>query len=95
MTELHYLSATEAIARFRSRDLSPVELLDAVIARAEEVEPTVNALCHMFHDDARAQAREAEARYMARASSRGRSRASPPRSRRRRRWPASPGRRGR
>ena len=37
MTELHYLSATEAIARFRSHDLSPVELLDAVIARAEEV----------------------------------------------------------
>ena len=64
MTELHYLSATEAIARFRSHDLSPVELLDAVIARAEEVEPTVNALCHTFHDEARAQAREAEARYM-------------------------------
>ena len=35
-----------------------------MIARAEEVEPTVNALCHTFHDEARAQAREAEARYM-------------------------------
>jgi Asp-tRNA(Asn)/Glu-tRNA(Gln) amidotransferase A subunit family amidase len=34
-----------------------------VIARAEEVEPTVNALCHTFYDEARAQAREAEARY--------------------------------
>ena len=64
MTELHYLSAAEAIARFRSHDLSPVELLDAVIARAEQVEPTVNALCHTFHDEARAQARQAEARYM-------------------------------
>jgi len=63
MTDLHYLSATEALERFRSRELSPVELLDAVIARAEEVEPTVNALCHTFYDEAREQARAAEARY--------------------------------
>jgi amidase len=63
MNDLHYLSATEALERFRARELSPVELLDAVIARAEEVEPTVNALCHTFYDEARAQAREAEARY--------------------------------
>ena len=63
MTDLHYLSATEALARFRSRDLSPVELLDAVIARAQEVEPVVNALCHTFPDVAREQALEAERRY--------------------------------
>ena len=48
--DLHYLSATEALARFRDRSLSPVELLDAVIARAEEVEPTVNALCHELYE---------------------------------------------
>ena len=36
MTDLHYLSATEAIAAFRARELSPVELLEAVIARAED-----------------------------------------------------------
>ena len=35
--DLHYISATEALARFRDRSLSPVELLDAVIARAEAV----------------------------------------------------------
>ena len=66
MTDLHYLSATDAIERFRARELSPVELLEAVIARAGEVEPTVNALCHTFYDEARAQAREAEARYAGR-----------------------------
>jgi Asp-tRNA(Asn)/Glu-tRNA(Gln) amidotransferase A subunit family amidase len=66
MNDLAYLSATEALARFRSRDLSPVELLDAVIARAEEVEPTVNALCHRFFDAAREQARTAEASYAGR-----------------------------
>jgi len=66
MTDLHYLSATEALRLFRSRELSPVELLDAVIARAEAVEPVVNALCHTFSDEARAAAREAEARYAGR-----------------------------
>src|SRR3954465_10616156 len=66
MSDLHYLSATEALTRFRSRELSPVELLDAVIARAAEVEPAVNALCHTFFDQAREQAREAEARYAGR-----------------------------
>ena len=68
MSELHYLSATEALARFRARELSPVELLEAVIARAEEVEPTVNALCHTFYDEAREQARAAEARYRGRGA---------------------------
>jgi amidase len=63
MTELHYISATEALRRFRSRELSPVELLEAVIARAQEVEPTVNALCHRFFDEALEQARAAEAAY--------------------------------
>jgi amidase len=62
-TDLAYLSATEALARFRSRELSPVELMDAVIARAEAVEPTVNALCHRFFAAARESARAAEARY--------------------------------
>ncbi len=63
MTELHYLSATRAREMFVSRELSPVELLDAVIARAEAVEPTVNAFAFTYYDRARAAARESEARY--------------------------------
>lgn len=37
--------------------------MEATIARAEEVEPAVNALCHQFFDEALAQARSAEQRY--------------------------------
>ena len=43
MDDLCYLSATEALRMFRSRQLSPVELMEAVIARAGEVEPSINA----------------------------------------------------
>jgi len=64
--ELHYLSATEALSMFRKRELSPVELMQAVIARAEDVNPHVNALCHTFFDQAIEQARRAEARYASR-----------------------------
>jgi aspartyl-tRNA(Asn)/glutamyl-tRNA(Gln) amidotransferase subunit A len=61
--ELCYLPAVEALRRFRARELSPVELLEAVIARAEEVEPVVNALCVRYFDEAADDAREAERRY--------------------------------
>jgi len=63
MTDLHYLSATRARELFVSRKLSPVELLEAVIARADEVEPTINAFCHRYDDRARAAAKLAEGRY--------------------------------
>ncbi|MFD9123875.1 amidase [Kitasatospora sp. NPDC059571] len=62
-TPLAYLPATEALRRFRERTLSPVELMAAVIARAEAAEPTVNALAERTFDEAMAAAREAEARY--------------------------------
>ena len=63
MTELHYLSATEVLSAFRRRELSPVEVLDAVSARADAVEPIVNALLERDHADVRAQARAAAERY--------------------------------
>ena len=44
--ELCYLPATEAIAQFKAKTLSPVELLDALIKRAEEVEPVINAFTY-------------------------------------------------
>ena len=61
--ELCYLTASEALARFKARTLSPVELLDAQIARAGAINPKVNAITYDFFDRARAQAQKAEAKY--------------------------------
>ncbi len=62
--ELHYLSATEAIAHFRARELSPVELLQAIIDRTQNFEPHINAFTEEMFDEALAGAREAESRYL-------------------------------
>lgn len=62
--DLHYLTASQAQALFAAKELSPVELLDAVVSRTEEVEPLVNALTEQMLDEAYAGAREAERRYV-------------------------------
>jgi amidase len=58
--EFAYATATELATRIRRRDLSPVELLDAVIARIEARNPSLNALVFTAFDEARERAREAE-----------------------------------
>lgn len=58
-----YLSAIEAIERFKSRQLSPVELLKTLIDRAEKIEPQVNAFTYEYYDEAMDAARKAEQRY--------------------------------
>jgi aspartyl-tRNA(Asn)/glutamyl-tRNA(Gln) amidotransferase subunit A len=62
-SELCSLSATEAIARFHTKELSPVELLDALIDRIEAVEPAINAVCDRRYEEARVEAAEAAQRY--------------------------------
>lgn len=62
--DLCYLSATEAIALFRARQLSPVELMRALIDRAESVGPQINAFTDKYFEQAIEQAKEAESRYM-------------------------------
>ena len=61
--ELCYLTASEALERFKARTLSPVELLDAQIARTQAINPKVNAITYDFFDRAREQAKKAEAKY--------------------------------
>jgi Asp-tRNA(Asn)/Glu-tRNA(Gln) amidotransferase A subunit family amidase len=58
-----FLSAVELRERFVRRDLSPVDLMRAVIDRCERSGPRVNAFIETFFDAALAQAAEAEQRY--------------------------------
>ena len=62
--DLAYLSATEQLALFRSREISPVEVLQAQIARADALADTVNSLTWRFNERALEEARAAEARYL-------------------------------
>jgi aspartyl-tRNA(Asn)/glutamyl-tRNA(Gln) amidotransferase subunit A len=63
MEDIVYLSAGEALRLFRSGQLSPVELMTAVIERAAKVEPMVNGFAEKTFDAALEEARVAEARY--------------------------------
>lgn len=62
-TDLCYLSAAKALALFRERQLSPVEMTQAVLARIDATQDTVNAFAHIAADEAMASAGAAEARY--------------------------------
>ena len=61
--DLCYMSAIEALAAFKARTLSPVELMKAVIARCEAVNPALNLVTYSYFDRALEQAKAAEARY--------------------------------
>jgi aspartyl-tRNA(Asn)/glutamyl-tRNA(Gln) amidotransferase subunit A len=63
VSDLHELSAVEALARMRAKEISPVELLGAVLARAAAVEGTVNAFTETREEEAAAAARASEGRY--------------------------------
>ena len=59
------LDADSLARRVRQRELSPTEVVDAVLARMERLNPILNAVCTPTADVARAQARRIEAAIMA------------------------------
>jgi Asp-tRNA(Asn)/Glu-tRNA(Gln) amidotransferase A subunit family amidase len=63
VSDLHELPATEALARMRAKEVSPVELLEAVMARAAAVEGTVNAFTETREEEAASSARASAERY--------------------------------
>ena len=61
--ELCFLSATELVARYRARELSPVEVTRAVLDRIRALNPRLNAYCLVDEEGAVAAARASEARW--------------------------------
>jgi aspartyl-tRNA(Asn)/glutamyl-tRNA(Gln) amidotransferase subunit A len=59
--DLCFTSAVDLAALIRDKQISPVEVTDAAIARVERLNPVLNAFCHMDFDCTREVAKEAEA----------------------------------
>jgi amidase len=57
MKEIYELDATAQAELVKKGEVSPLELVDAAIARVEEINPEVNAVIHKHFDRARAQAK--------------------------------------
>ena len=63
--ELCYLSAGELSRLIRDKEVSPVEVIDAHLARIEATEPTLNSFITLLPEPARVVARRAEAQIQA------------------------------
>ena len=63
-TELCYTPATQLAAAIRAKEISPVEMTEAVLAHLERLNPTINAYCTLTPELARTTARTAEAAVM-------------------------------
>jgi amidase len=56
VTDTTWLDATEQAELVRTKQVSPLELVDAAIERAERVNPQLNAIIHPLYDQARERA---------------------------------------
>ena len=64
MGDLTFLPAVVMARRIRQRKISPVELVDAHLAKIERVNPSLNAFVHVDAERVRREASEAEAAAM-------------------------------
>ena len=64
-TPLHYLELTELALKLRSRELSPVDVTETMLARVAALNPTLLSYVGMMADSARAEARAAESEIAA------------------------------
>src|SRR5690242_4044940 len=62
--ELCFMPATEMAATIKAKRVSPVEVVDAVLARIDRLNPVLNAYCTVTHEEARAAAKAAEVAVM-------------------------------
>ncbi len=62
--EVVWASALDLATRIRQKAISPVELMEVVLRRLDELNPRLNAFCLVAADQARAAARDAEVAVM-------------------------------
>jgi aspartyl-tRNA(Asn)/glutamyl-tRNA(Gln) amidotransferase subunit A len=62
--DLIMLTLSEAAAAIQARKVSPVELTEAALAQAERLQPVLCSFITILHENARRQAKEAEAAIM-------------------------------
>lgn len=70
-TSLCHLGAADLIRLYRARKISPVEVVDAHLARIADSTDSLNAICFTYGDEALDEARRSEARYMSGAQGAG------------------------
>ena len=63
--ELCFMPAVDLAAAIRAKPVSPVEVVDAVLARIERLNPSLNAYCTVAAEAARGAAKVAEAAVLA------------------------------
>jgi aspartyl-tRNA(Asn)/glutamyl-tRNA(Gln) amidotransferase subunit A len=63
-TDLCYLPATDLAAAIRTKQVSPVEVVNTILARIEQLNPRLNAFCLVTADAARQAAQAAERAVM-------------------------------
>jgi aspartyl-tRNA(Asn)/glutamyl-tRNA(Gln) amidotransferase subunit A len=63
--DLLFTPATDLAAAIRSKNISPVEVMDAVLDRVHALQPSLNAFITITDETAQKQAKEAEAAVMA------------------------------
>src|SRR5258708_7218268 len=61
---LCFMSATELVIAIRTKQVSPVEVTEAILAQIERLNPELNAFCVVTADSARQAARTAEQAVM-------------------------------
>ena len=61
--DLIYLTANKAVELFKTGEISPVDLMQAIIERSELVEPHINAFTDCYFESALEKAKAAEKRY--------------------------------
>lgn len=64
MTDIHWLSAVQLVAAYRSRELSPVEVAEYLLGRIDALDSGTNAMCFLEPDSTLAQAQASEERWM-------------------------------